>query len=342
MNSKRFFALMSAILALTLTSGIAHGAGPFYEGKAIRIIVGFSAGGGWDLYARALGRHMGKHIPGTPPIIVDNMPGAAGMISANYLYKMAKPDGLTIGYTNAGLFLSQFLEQPGIEFEARKFVFIGSITKDNAVCVLNKARGITTVQEWVASKTPVKVGTVGTGNVGDMQPRILKTSIGLPIQIISPYNGQSDISLAMERGEIDGTLWPLDSLKMMKRKALEAGDLNIPLQVVPKPLLGLENVPVWMSLAKTNEARQIVGLFDFTNEMGRPFTLPPGTPSEIVQVLRRAFQETIKDKEFLAEAEKAQMGLDPSTGEEVEKSVSSLFGAVDRSLIPKLKDMLLK
>jgi tripartite-type tricarboxylate transporter receptor subunit TctC len=116
MNSKRFFALMSAILALTLTSGIAHGAGPFYEGKAIRIIVGFSAGGGWDLYARALGRHMGKHIPGTPPIIVDNMPGAAGMISANYLYKMAKPDGLTIGYTNAGLFLSQFLEQPGIEF----------------------------------------------------------------------------------------------------------------------------------------------------------------------------------------------------------------------------------
>jgi tripartite-type tricarboxylate transporter receptor subunit TctC len=192
------------------------------------------------------------------------------------------------------------------------------------------------------SKTPVKVGTVGTGNVGDMQPRILKTSIGLPIQIISPYNGQSDISLAMERGEIDGTLWPLDSLKMMKRKALEAGDLNIPLQVVPKPLLGLENVPVWMSLAKTNEARQIVGLFDFTNEMGRPFTLPPGTPSEIVQVLRRAFQETIKDKEFLAEAEKAQMGLDPSTGEEVEKSVSSLFGAVERSLIPKLKDMLLK
>jgi tripartite-type tricarboxylate transporter receptor subunit TctC len=342
MNRTRFLVLMSAILVVMLTSGIALAAAPSYEGKVVRIVVGFAAGGGYDLYARALGRHLGKHIPGNPAIIVDNMPGAGGLISANYLYKMVKPDGLTIGHFQAGLFLTQVLEQPGIEFDGKKFGFIGSITKDNAVCVFNKTRGINTVQEWVASKTPVKVGTVGTGNAGDMQPRILQTSVGLPIQIIAPFKGQSDISLAMEKGEIDGTFWPFDSLKLMKRKAVEAGDLVIPLQIVPKPLPGLEKVPVWMSLAKTNEARQIIGLLDFTNEMGRPFTLPPGMSSDQMQMFRKAFQDTMKDLEFLAEAQKAQMGLDPSTGEEIEKNVNAVYKAVDPALIPKLKDLLLK
>jgi tripartite-type tricarboxylate transporter receptor subunit TctC len=342
MNKKRVLVLMWAVIGLILTSGSALAAAPYYDGKVIRIVVGFSAGGGYDLYARALSRHLGKHIPGSPAIIVDNMPGAGSLISANYLYKMAKPDGLTIGHFQAGLFVSQVLEQPGVEFDGRKFLIIGSLTKDNPVCVLNKARGIKSLEELVASKTQVKLGTAGTGQGGDMVTRVAGISLGLPIKVIAPFPGQSDIRLAMEKGEIEGTFWPFDSLMLMVRKAVEAGDIIIVLQAIPKPLPSLPNLPVWGSLAKSSEARQTVGLLDTLNELGRPFTFPPGTPNELLQVLRKAFQETLKDKEFLAEAQKAQMGLDPSTGEELEKQAIGIYKAVDPSLIPKLKELFYK
>jgi tripartite-type tricarboxylate transporter receptor subunit TctC len=340
MKNKRFFALMSAIAVFTLTSGIALAAGPFYEGKVVRIIVGSSPGGGMDLYARALARHMGRYIPGTPAVIVDNMPGAGFLIATNYLYKIAKPDGLTLGYVNAGVFLSQFLGQPGIEFEARKFGFVGSLNKDNSVCILNRARGIKSIGEWVASKTPVKLGGMGVATGQDNITRIWQKEIGLPIQLVSPFKGSSDIWLAMQRGEIDGSVWSFDSLKVVMPKALEAGDIIIVLQAVPKPLPGLSNVPLWMNLAKTNEARQMIELLNIQNELGRPFIVPPETPNDCVEILRKAIQETVKDSEFLAEMEKARMGLEPSTGEELQNGINQFFRVLDPALIPRLKEIL--
>lgn len=338
MKNKRLLTVMVAIIVLTLSSGISLASSPFYEGKVIRIIVGYAAGGGYDLYARALARHMGKHIPGNPPIIVENMTGAGGLISANYLYRVAKPDGLSFGHFNGGIFLSQLLEQPGIEFDARKFGFIGSLNKDNLVCVLNRARGITSIEKWVASKTPVKLGGFGLGTLPDNIIRILKTSIGLPIQLISPYKGTADLRLALEKREVDGGFWPWDSLKIMMRMALEAGDLIIVLQAVPKPLPDLPNVPLTIDLAKTDEARKMIEVFHSNIEFSRPFVLPLETPNERVQVLRKAFQETLKDKEFLAETEKAKMGLNPVTGEELEKNVAGIF-KVDSTLLPKMKEI---
>jgi tripartite-type tricarboxylate transporter receptor subunit TctC len=342
MNNRNFLVLMAAILVFTLTSGIALAAGPFYEGKVLRIVVGSAAGGGYDLYARALARHIGKHIPGAPSVIVENMPGAGYLIMTNYLYKMAKPDGLTVGHTNAGLFLSQLLEQPGIEFEARKFIFVGSITKDNPVTILNKARGIKNLEEWVASKTPVKLGGVGMGSDQDNKTRVAQKMLGLPIQLISPFKGSSDIRLAVEKGEIDGAFWPFDSLKVMMSKAVESGDILIVMQAVAKPLPGISNIPLWMSLAKTDEARQIVGLNNVLNDLGRPFLVPPETSTERVEVLRKAFQDTLKDNEFLAETAKAKMGIDPSTGEELQKRVNEFFKVVDPALMPRLKEVMFK
>jgi tripartite-type tricarboxylate transporter receptor subunit TctC len=158
---KQFFSLLIAItICLTLTPGILLAVAPYYEGKTIRIIVGFSAGGGFDLYARVIARHMGKHIPGNPTIIVENMTGAGSLISANYVYKVAKPDGLTIGNFNGGLFLNQVMEQPGIEFDARKFEYIGAAVTEECAYAFTKASGITSIEKWMASKTPVKMGGV--------------------------------------------------------------------------------------------------------------------------------------------------------------------------------------
>jgi tripartite-type tricarboxylate transporter receptor subunit TctC len=338
--NKRFFSLI--IIGLTLISGVTFAAGPFYEGKTIRIIVGFAAGGGFDLYARAFARHMGKHIPGNPTIIVENMTGAGSLISANYLYKIAKPDGLTLGHFSGGLFLSQLLEQSGIEFDSKKFEFIGAANKEDNVCVLNKASGITSIDKWMASKRSVKLGGLGPGSTFDNTIRILKTGVGLPIQLISGYRGASDIRLAVESRELDGGLWTWDTLKATWRKALDSGDIIVALQTVPKPLPDLPNVPLAIKLAKTDEARQMIEVCIHNPSIfSRPFVLPPGTPNERVQILRKAFQETLSDKEFLNETKKAQMGLNPVTGEELEKTVAGIF-KLDPTLLAKLKEILFK
>jgi putative tricarboxylic transport membrane protein len=174
----------------------------FYKGKSIRIIVGAAAGGGYDTYSRTIARHMGKHIPGNPAIVVDNMPGAGFLISANYMYKIAKPDGLTIGHFIGGLFLQQLLGKPGIEFDGLKFGFIGVPTQDNYVLGISKKTGITSMDQWLSSKTPIKLGGVGAGSATDDIPKVLKETIGLPAQIVSGYTGTATVRLAYDSGEV--------------------------------------------------------------------------------------------------------------------------------------------
>lgn len=340
---KRFFSMSTAIIGLALISGVAFAAAPFYEGKTIRIIVGYSAGGGYDAYARLFSRHLGKHIPGNPNIIVDNMPGAGGLISANHLYKVAKPDGLTIGHFSGGLFFNQIMGEPGIEFDARKFVYLGAPFKEEIVCVISKARGITSIEKWMASNTPVKFGGTGPGAITtDSPPRVLKAALGLPIKLITGYKGVTEICLAIEGGELDACSTGWNSAKMHWRKALETGDIIPILQAVPKALPELPDVPLAINLAKSEEARKLIEVaIHNTNFLSRPFVLPPKTSKEREQTLREAFQETLRDKEFLKEIEKAKLGIEPVTGEEFEKVVLSIF-KLDSALLVKLKDILFK
>jgi tripartite-type tricarboxylate transporter receptor subunit TctC len=340
---KKPLSLIIMIIGLTFIPVIATAAAPFYESKAIRIIVGFSAGGGYDTYARVLSRHMGKYIPGNPAIIVENMTGAGSLIAANYLYKIAKPDGLTIGSFHGGLFFNQLMGQPGIEFDARKFEFIGGVAREEAVYAFTKASGITSVEKWMASKTPVKMGGVSPGvHAPDNVIRIVKAALGLPIQLISGYKGTADIRLACESGELAGSSWGWESMKVTWRKLLEAGDVVVILQGVPKSLPDLPNVPLAINLAKTEEARQLIEVgMHSPSIMTRPLTLPPGTPKERVQILVKALQETLKDKEFLAETEKAKLDLNPVTGEELEKVVAG-FLKTDSAMVAKMKEILLK
>ena len=339
--SKRLLALSIAAIVLATGAG-GVGAQAFYEGKTLRLIVGFAPGGGFDTYARVISRHMGRHIPGNPTIVVENMTGAGSLISANHLYRAAKPDGLTIGHFNGALFLGQALGQPGIEFDARKFELIGAPIKEDSVCALTRATGITSVEKWMASKTPVKLGGVAPGGTPDANARILKAALGLPIQLVSGYKGTAEIRLAASSGEVSGACWSWESMRSTWRGALDSGEVVAVLQTSARAFPDLAGVPLALSLAKTDEARQLIKVgIQNAAAFARPLALPPGTPKDRVLILRRAFQETLQDKAFLAEAEKAKLTLDPATAEELQRMVAEAF-SLDPALLAKLKDILYK
>ena len=334
------WALLAATIVLALAGSSPLEAQSFFAGKTVRIVVGLAPGGGFDTYARLLARHLGRHIPGNPAIIVENMTGAGSLISANHLYRVAKPDGLTIGHFNGGLFLGQALGQPGIEFDARRFEYIGATVKEEVVCSMTRASGVTSVEQWMAAKTPVKIGAVSPGAPTDNSPRILKAALGLPIQVVTGYKGTAEIRLAAEGGEVAGACWAWESMRATWRRALEAGDAIPIVQVTSKPLADLPKVPLAISLAKTDEARRLiqVGIQD-GSAYSRPFIAPPGTPKDRVQVLRKAFVAALSDPALRAEADRAQLTLDPVSGEELERLVAGLF-SLDPPFVDKLKSIL--
>lgn len=312
----------------------------FFKGKTMRIVVGFSAGGGFDAYSRAIGRHMGKHIPGNPTIIVENMTGAASILAANHLYRIAKPDGLTIGNFHGFQILNQVLGAPGIEFDARKFEWLGVPVQDTGACALAKASGITSLEQWRAAKTPVKLGGVGPGDASYGMARVLKEVLGLPVQPIPGYKGTAEIRLAAESGELAGGCWQWESIKVIWRNALDAGEVNLVIQLVPKAHPELPKVPLAVSLAKTEEARLLLqAAVHDPNSITRPYSLSPGTPKERIKLLQKAFMDTMKDPEFLADAKKSKMDIDPVSGEEVEKTVARFF-KLDPALVTKLREIL--
>ena len=330
----------AASLILLLSINSANAQEPFYRGKTVRIIVGASAGGGYDTYSRTIARHMGKHIPGNPVFVVDNMPGAGFLISANYMYRVAKADGLTVGHFIGGLFLQQLLGKPGIEFDARKFEYIGVPAQDNYVLGVNKSTGITGMDQWLSSKSVVKLGGVGAGSATDDIPKVLAATIGLPMQLVSGYKGTADVRLAFDGGEVTGICNSWESFKSTWRKELDAGELVLVLQNVAKPHPELPKIPLAINYAKTDEAQRLIrALVHSVGPTARPYLLPPGTPKDRVQILRKAFIETMKDPEFLADATKAKLDLNPLDGAELERNVREVFN-LDKALIPRAKEIL--
>jgi tripartite-type tricarboxylate transporter receptor subunit TctC len=328
------------LLVLIFFASGAGAADPeYYRGKTVRIIVGLSAGGGFDVYARTMARHMGKHIPGNPAFVVDNMPGAGSMIAANHVYKAAKPDGLMLGHFVGSLFMQQLLGRPGAEFDALKYEFVGAPIPEKTACALTKASGISNMDHWFATKTPVKLGATGSGPIVDV-PKILKAALGLPVQLVLGFKGTADIRLAAESGEIAGACWSWDAIKSTWAKGLESGDVNIVLQALPQPHPDLPKVPLAIAYAKSEQARQLiqVGIHDAA-DVARPFVMSPGTPKDRVQAMRAAFVATLKDPAFLAETEKSKLDVDPVTGETLEKIVAGLY-KMNPAILANLKEVL--
>jgi tripartite-type tricarboxylate transporter receptor subunit TctC len=296
----------------------------FFAGKTIRIIVGFPAGSGFDAYSRTIARHIGKHIPGSPTVGVENMAGAGSLIAANHIYNRATPDGLTIGNWIGGLILQQHLNDKGVSFDAQKFEWVGSPVRIHNICAFAKKSGITSLDRWQQSKAPVKIGAAGS--VTAEIPRLLMQYAKLPIQLIEGYKGMRDVQLAAEAGEVAGFCASWEGTKAIWHNALNAGEGIVVLQAVNKPHPDLLKIPLAVDLIQSTEGRELFNLLvhDIGGTINRLYSLPPGTPKDRVRALQTAFQETMQDADFLAEAKKGRLDIDPLTGSEIAKIVASV------------------
>jgi tripartite-type tricarboxylate transporter receptor subunit TctC len=275
-------------------------------------------------------------------MVVQNMTGAGSLIAANYMFNKAKPDGLTIGNFHGGLVLQQVVGGKGIKFDARNFEWLGLPVQDTPVCALTRASGITSLEKWFRSKQPVKLGGTAPGDNTSDFARVLKEALGLPIHLVEGYRGTSKVRLAAEVGEVAGGCWSWESVKVTWRKALESGDVKVVIQMRDKKHPELSNVPNALDYVKDDDARQLLktGIIN-RSVVTRYYSLPPGTPSGRVAILQKAFADTIKDPDFLGEVKKANLDINPLTGEEVKRIVASFF-ELNPSLVSKLKKVLVR
>jgi tripartite-type tricarboxylate transporter receptor subunit TctC len=312
----------------------------FYKGKVIRIVEAYDAGGGYDTYARAIARHLGKHIPGNPSVAVENMTGAGGLIAVNYLYNRAEPDGLTLANWNGSLSLQQYLGQNGIQFNARRFDWLGSPTKPTPICMIAKSSSVLTLKDWLNSKKPVKLGGMAPGTSLSDDARVLKAALGLPIQLVEGYKGGAAVKLAINQGEVDGACglaWETQSVTWKE----EFKSMNIVLQVGRKAHPDIAAIPLAAEFAKNDDARQLIktGIQDLST-LGHSYTLPPNVPKERAETLRKAFAATMGDAEFLAESRRSNIIINPTPGEELEEIVAG-FGKLSSPVLTELKQILL-
>jgi tripartite-type tricarboxylate transporter receptor subunit TctC len=324
-----------ALLAFAIRTA---GADEFYKGKTIRFVVGLAPGGGYDLSARTVGRHMGKHIPGNPTIVVENMTGAGSLIAANYTYNSAKPDGLFIGIWNSAYVLRQALGDKAVRLDARKLGWIGAPTKGTPFCAIMAHTGLKSLKDVVAADRELKMGSTGPGSTYDDLPQILDRTLGTRFKVISGYEGTSTILVAMRRKEIDGGCWTWESARTTARPMLDGkGDEKlIPFLIHRRePDPEVKDLPLIPEVIKGEDNLSAYRTWVGTYEFQRPFSVPPGTPKDRLQLLRKAFADTMKDPEFIAEAEKSKLETTYVSGEEIDKYVNQVL-----SITPKAKEVL--
>jgi tripartite-type tricarboxylate transporter receptor subunit TctC len=268
------------------------------------------------------------------------MTGAGSRVSANYLFR-APPDGLLIGNFIGSLVLQQIMGDKGIEFDGRKFDWIGAPVQDEAVCALTKASGIGSLDDWFAAKKPVKLGGEAAGANDSDIPRVLKAALGLPIQLIEGFKGTSNIRVAAEGGEVDGGCWTWASIRTTWANGLESGNVKAIIQINAKKADDIPNVPNAIDYAKTPEAKILIDSgVHAPSAILRAYALPPGTPKARGDVLRSAFNATMKDPEFVAEMKKSRLEINPLTGGEIESIVKKLF-QMDTKNVAKIREVLI-
>ena len=308
----------------------------FFEGKTIRVVVGLEAGGGFDTTARLLARHMGKHIPGNPTLVVENMPGAGSRVAANFLYKVAQPDGLTFGVFNEVQVLQQAQGVAGIEFDARKYSWLGSAFSAQIVCLARKDSGFTKIEDTFGSAKPFIVGSTGPGsNTGDF-PQILRTALGANIKVVGGYQGTAGISRAVDSGEVNGGCWTWESMAPTQGQNIKDGTMIPLVQQGDEKLKELPNVPLASDLAKTAEGKAMVKAVTAPAVISKPFAAPPGVPEARLKILREAFLKAWADPALKEEATKAKIDVDPKDHAGVLKVVNELLG-YDAATIAQLK-----
>jgi tripartite-type tricarboxylate transporter receptor subunit TctC len=312
------------VAAVAAQPAVAETPAEFYKGKNVSIVIGYSAGGGYDLYARVLGRHIARHIPGNPSIVPQNMPGAGSLKALEYVNKVAPKDGLTMGTFGRTLPLAPLIE--GAKFDASKLEWVGSITDDTSTCV---AWHTSPVKKWEDLKTKrFTVGGLGKGSDPELFAKVLINLFKLDnVKLVSGYRGTNDVALAVERGELDGLCgYSYSAIKSSRKAWLTDNKISILSQAALQkdPELPAD-VPLLLDLLTDAREKQALTLIIAAQAMARPFAMPPGTPKDRVAAMRAAFMATMKDPGFVAEAKKTGLDVNPMTGEKMDELVTKAY-----------------
>jgi len=327
----------SSVVILCLVWGAylpAARADDFYQGKTVRFIVGFAAGGGYDAYARLVAKYISRHIPGNPSTVVDNMDGAGSVIATNYMYNKAEKDGLTVGVWNSHNVFNQMMGDPSIRMDGRKFGWIGSPGKDSVACAIMGSAGPKTFAEIVQSKKILRMGATRAGNTTQL-PAMLNRWAGAKFEVIPGYSGTSKIRLAMRSHEVDGACWTWDSMRSTARSMLDANGAD---KMIPFIINGkwedpeVKYIPQFAEVIKDQDNLDAFKTWNAANEFARPFSLPPGSPPEALSILRKAFKATIEDKDYVADANKSKLPVEYISGAVAERYVGQIY-----SISPEVK-----
>jgi len=318
--------IAALLTVLQASSASAQAPADFYRGKTIELYINVSVGGGYDLYARMVARHLGKHIPGNPTVLPKNMEGGGGMRLANWLYNVGPKDGTALGAVARAMAFEPLLGNKGAQYDGRKFNYIGSANDEVSVCVAWHTSGVKTFAD--AQTTQLVVGTGGVSDDTYQYPAILNHMFGAKFKMVPGYPGGNDINLAMERGEVGGrgsNSWA--SWKSTRPQWLAEKKVIVLVQVGVKRSPELPDIPTLQDLAKNEADRQVLTFISADTAISRPLVTSAGVPPERVEALRRAFDAAMKDPELLAEAEKSKTDISPMTGEEAQKIAEATINA---------------
>jgi tripartite-type tricarboxylate transporter receptor subunit TctC len=320
----RLLPALAVILAAVTSPTRADSVEDFYRGRSITLLIGYSPGGSYDSTGRVLAHFMGRYIPGNPSLVPQNMPGAGTLNLVNYLYNVSPKDGTAFGIFARGMAMEPLIGGTNTKFDATKLTWIGSAANEISLCATYERSA---VKNWNDALTKeFTVAGNGSGSDPDVFANVLRNRFGVKNRLISGYPGSAEISLAMERGEIDGRCgWSWSSIKAEKSQWLAEHKLNLIVQLALEKAADLPSVPLITELATDDRQRQILKLIFSRQTMGRPFAGPPGIPADRAAALRKAFDLTMKDPEFLAEAEKRGLEINPVSGRDVGKLIAELY-----------------
>lgn len=322
-NKNKPFYLI-CVLSAALLFPLSASAEDFYEDKTIQLVVGYSAGGGYDIFARTVARHLGNHIPGNPNVVVRNVPGAGSLVAMNQLANTSPQDGTFIGSVARGLPYEPLFGNEQAQYDPLEMNWLGSVASEVSLCVVSTNSNIETYQDLYDND--LLVGATGSGGDSNVFPRVLSDTLGFRMNVVAGYPGSADIVLAFERGEVEAICsWSYSSNKETRDGLIEAGDARIIFQMALQKHPDLPDVPLIIDLAETDAQKQALTLLFGRQQMGRPFVAPPGVPEDRVQLLKAALEATVNDPAFLADAAGQSLEIDWFSGDNIEALIADAY-----------------
>jgi hypothetical protein len=307
------------------------------SGKSVSLLIGFGPGGGYDLWGRTVARHIGKHLPGKPSVVPQNMPGAGSYVAASHIYGGAPKDGTVFGIIARDAALGPLSNAPGARFDATKMSWLGSPTREHNACIANSTAKVKKADDLRTHE--LVLGDTGPGTGTRSYPKVLNDLLGYKFKLVSGFRSSVDVFLAMERGEVDGICESLDSIMQRKPDWIPNKVVNVLLQAGAESRPELKGVPNVLTLARNAEEKQVLEFLYAGQDIGRPFVAPPDLPPDRLKMLRDAFSATMKDSEFVSDVQRSKLDLEPEDGEHIAALIAKIY-ATPKPIIDRVANLI--